>query len=226
MRIWHISDTHGFHDWVDVPDNIDLVIHTGDASNYRDPYRNEHEFRKFLTWFDELPIENKVYVAGNHDSAIEKGLITKDNFDMLMIHYIENTWKEVCGLKIWGSPTCPTYGNWCFMKARHKLYQLWENIPEDTDILITHTPPKGILDYSYNINNTVERCGCSALKNRVLKVNPRAHLFGHIHNCKDIINAGILKLNKHETIFSNGTIVTDGRFGEPDYINNGNIIEL
>ena len=33
MKIWHISDTHTFHGLLDIPENIDMVIHSGDATN-------------------------------------------------------------------------------------------------------------------------------------------------------------------------------------------------
>jgi hypothetical protein len=49
-------------------------------------------------------------------------------------------------------------------------------------------------------------------------------LFGHIHNCKDIINAGMQKLSICDTWFSNGSVVTDGKFGKLS--SNGNIIEI
>ena len=81
MKIWHISDTHTYHGFLNMPDDVDLVIFSGDCSNVRDPYVNEHEVRNFITWFDRLDIKHKVFVAGNHDTSIEKGLITKDNFE-------------------------------------------------------------------------------------------------------------------------------------------------
>jgi Icc-related predicted phosphoesterase len=53
----------------------------------------------------------------------------------------------------------------------------WENIPEDLDILITHMPPKYILD----TNPSGEHCGCSQLAEKVKLVKPKYHVFGHIH---------------------------------------------
>jgi Icc-related predicted phosphoesterase len=67
-------------------------------------------------------------------------------------------------------------------------------------------------------------CGDKSLLNRVLEVQPAYHLFGHIHNHKDIINAGIQKLSKYDTWFSNGSVVTDGKFGFLS--SNGNVFEI
>ena len=86
-------------------------------------------------------------------------------------------------------------------------------------------PPKGILDLSYDRSHRLERCGCSALRNHILnRIKPRLCLFGHIHNRHDIINAGTLKLSDYDTVFSNGSVVTDGKFGRLS--SNGNILEI
>ena len=89
MRIWHISDTHTFHNLLTIPQGIDIVIHSGDCSNPRDPYTNEPEVRDFIHWFKSLPIQHKIYVAGNHDTSIEKKLITKKDFQDYNIIYLE-----------------------------------------------------------------------------------------------------------------------------------------
>ena len=75
MKIWHISDTHGYHDLLEVPSGVDMVIFSGDCANVRDPYRNEHEVRTFLIWLHSLDIKYKIMVAGNHDSSIERRLV-------------------------------------------------------------------------------------------------------------------------------------------------------
>ena len=225
LVIWHISDTHGFHNLLDVPDNIDLVIHSGDGSNYRDIYKNQPEFDDFLHWFKQLPIRYKIYVGGNHDTALEKNLFdVKKQMEDFGIIYLENSDVTLEGIKIWGSPHTPQFGEWVFMKARQKLDKVWKYIPDDTDIIVAHGPPKGILDSTFDFTNSIERCGCNALKNRVLKVEPYLCLFGHIHNNKDIINAGTLKLSNYKTIFSNGSVVTDGKFGTLS--SNGNVLTV
>ena len=225
MKIWHISDTHGFHSMLDIPSDIDMVIHSGDGSNSREVYTNEIEFQDFLYWYSRVPAKYKIFVAGNHDSAVEKNLFNvKKQMEDSDIIYLENSDVTIEGIKIWGSPHTPSFGNWSFMKARAKLDGIWKSIPDDTDIIVTHGPPKGILDSSFDHNNNIERCGCNALKKRILDIQPTLVLFGHIHNCKDIINAGTLKLSAYDIIFSNGSVVTDGKFGTLS--SNGNILEI
>lgn len=225
MKIWHISDTHGYHNLLtDIPE-VDIVIHSGDCSNPRDPYRNEPEVIDFIHWYKSLPIKHKIYVAGNHDTSIEAKLIRPSNFEDYNITYLENEMIEIEGIKILGSPYTPRFGDWAFMKDRAKLDRIWRrSINEDVDVIITHGPPKGILDLAFDRNRNLERCGDKSLLNRIKEVKPKLHLFGHIHNNGEIENAGTRKINGLDTIFSNGSVVTDRRFGE--LTSNGNIFEI
>jgi Icc-related predicted phosphoesterase len=225
MKIWHISDTHTYHDLLKVPIAIDMVIHSGDCSNPRDPYNNEPEVREFIDWYKELSPKYKIYVAGNHDSSIEKKLVTKKDFEDNGIIYLENDYVTIEGLKIFGSPYTPNFGNWSFMRDRNKLDRFWRDaIHDNTDIVVTHGPPKGILDKSENRDHQLECCGDKSLLNKLLEVQPAYHLFGHIHNGGDIINAGLQKLSICDTFFSNGSVVTDRKFGKLS--SNGNILVI
>lgn len=225
-KIKHISDTHGYHSLLEIEDDIDIIIHSGDFSNFRDFYKNEPEARDFLNWYANVPVKHKVLIAGNHDAypaTFNKAFrsICKE----LNIIYLENKDVEIEGLVIWGSPITPSYGDWHFMKDRAKMDAFYKNIPSEADIVVTHGPPKGILDLSYSPVGTLEFCGCKSLRNHILnRVKPKLHLFGHIHNCDDILNQGTMQINGCETIFSNGSVVTDRKFG---YLSsNGNTFEL
>ncbi len=225
MKIWHIGDTHTFHELLEIPEGIDMVIHSGDCSNPRDPYSNEPEVRRFIDWFAGLPIKHKIFVAGNHDTSIEKGLVTKADFNNHGIVYLENETIEIEGIKIFGSPYTPQFGQWAFMKARNKLDRIWGKAIEDgTHIIVVHGPPRGMLDLSYDRDGRMEYCGDKSLMNKVKEIEPKLMLFGHIHNCDDIINAGTRTIPGLDTIFSNGSVVTDRKFGKLS--SNGNIFKI
>ena len=227
MKILHISDTHGFHN--DFPkdrfDGIDMVIHSGDCSNSRLLNHSILEITNFLNWYEMLPVAYKIFVAGNHDTAIARRNIREADIEARGIMYLENESVEIEGLKIWGSPITPTFGDWSFMKARDKTHEVWDTIPVGTDIIVVHGPPKGIRDLSLDRENNLEMCGDKALGKRINIINPQAVLFGHIHNCKEIINQGICKHHGSRTLFSNGACVEDGRF-DRGLTSFGNIIEL
>lgn len=173
MKIALISDTHVRHDWIAVPD-ADMVIHAGDFSGRG----RLEETTVFLKWFTELPHTHKVLIAGNHDFIAEKD---PELFRTLIpdtVHYLENSAIEIEGLKIWGSPITPWFYNWAFNRNRGaEILPYWQAIPSETDILITHGPPAGILD----IVDDGTRVGCEDLRNEIRRVQPRLHVFGHIH---------------------------------------------
>ena len=224
MKILHFSDSHGLHRQLEIPEGIDLIIFSGDESNHRNPVLNEPESRDFLEWFAQLKAEHKVMVAGNHSTAIEKRLVTKAEIEKMGICYLENEEVSIDGLKIWGSPFSPTFGDWAFMKSRGKLPLLWEQIPKDTDIVVTHTPPMGILDLTYDLHCQLQFCGCRNLLKQIRRIHPVLHLFGHIHNQKEIHNAGSTTLSGSQTIFSNGCVVTD--FKLDSLSSHGNVFNL
>lgn len=223
-RIWHISDTHSYHRLLTIPENIDIVIHSGDESNYKDQYQNEPEFRDFILWFANLKIKHKVFIAGNHSSFIfhnkkEVNKICKD----LNIIYLENDWTLIDGISIWGSPITPNFGNWWFMKDRSKMDKLYSSIPEWIDVVVSHGPPQKKLDLSYDRDGRLEYCGCKSLANHIEnRIKPALVCFGHIHSSQNCINAGILYMNN--IYYSNGSVVTDNKFGK--LTSNGNIFEI
>ena len=75
MKVWLISDTHGKENELIVPNDIDMVVSSGDGGTYKHPRHCKPDLEKFLAWFNTLPVKHKVYVPGNHDTAMEKGLI-------------------------------------------------------------------------------------------------------------------------------------------------------
>ena len=247
MKIWHISDTHTFHGLLQVPENVDMIIFSGDCSNPREPIVNRNEVLDFIEWMKSLDIKHKIFVAGNHDTSIERNYVKKQDFVDAGITYLENDWIEIDEnsgwasladsgeigstivppkrIKVFGSPQTPSFGNgWAFNKKREKMHEHWKHIPDDIDIIVTHGPPKNILDLSYDRDNNLECCGDSALRKRIIEIKPKLVCFGHIHNNEDIVNAGTMKLSNYDTVFSNGSVVTDGKFGKLS--SNGNIFKL
>jgi hypothetical protein len=96
------------------------------------------------------------------------------------VYYLENTSVEIEGLNIWGSPYSPTFGyGWGFNVNRgYDAAQIWNQIPLDTDIVITHSP---IYGYNDRTSNTNENVGCADLYHRLHEVKPHLHFAGHIH---------------------------------------------
>jgi Icc-related predicted phosphoesterase len=199
MKIWFISDTHGFHKYFHVP-QADMVIHCGDEANYSDPALNAPESQKFFEWYSELSIATKVFVPGNHSTAIQAGLVDIPDNVIMLNH--ESAFVE--DIHIFGSPYTPAYGHgWAYMRKRNRMAAVWDSVPE-CDILVTHGPPKGILDLTEDRDGRLVQAGCKSLRNRVHELQPKIHAFGHMHSESGIDNFGILEIpNKFRTRFIN-----------------------
>lgn len=82
-------------------------------------------------------------------------------------------------MRIWGSPYSSMFHNWAFMEEEEQLAARWAKIPEGTDILITHGPPLGVLDQVRRFPQP--HVGSESLMRRFVEVQPKLHVFGHIH---------------------------------------------
>lgn len=184
IRLVIISDTHGKHSQIkhalgDMPEG-DILIHGGDVSNVGDLW----DIERFINWFVSQPYDHKVFIAGNHDFGFEREshacatIIEEKKEKNWGINYLEDNSVEIEGLKFWGSPVTSPFCGWAFNKEQDYRAQLWETIDDDTDILVTHGPPRDILDFSKFGN---EHCGCPYLRIKTMKVKPLVHIFGHIH---------------------------------------------
>ncbi len=174
MQIICISDTHNFHNEVIVP-NGDVLIHAGDATSMG----STEEVAAFADWFGNQPHKWKIFVAGNHDWLFQKD---KDLAESVIgtygIIYLRDWGCSIEGINFYGSPWQPEFCNWAFNLPRdgNEIQQKWQAIPQNTDVLITHGPPFGILDEESG------RCiGDRCLRERVLHIKPALHIFGHIH---------------------------------------------
>lgn len=197
MKILHISDTHGSHRLLrDLPE-ADVVVHSGDFCMIG----SEQEAIDFLNWFCDLPYHHKIFICGNHDDCLYGANI--DGLDN-NVHYLCNSGIEIEGVKFYG---VPMFMGDCITERQCRNYN---NIPNDTDVLITHSPVYGILDYDDGINY-----GSEDLLSVITLVSPIVHLFGHIHKQHGITSIGT-------TTFSNGAIMNE------DYskLNQPNILEF
>lgn len=176
IKIVALSDTHKKHKQIPIPPG-DILIHAGDMTSLG----NWYEFISVGNWMRNLKeqFKHRIMIAGNHDFGFEFNAkaILRDHFDRDII-YLQDTGIELAGLKFWGSPWVPQFYNWAFMDEDAVLERYWAQIPLDTNILITHGPPYGILDQE----SAPRRCGSMTLLNRIQQLTQlKHHIFGHIH---------------------------------------------
>jgi len=194
MKLVLMSDSHGAHNAIPVP-NGDIFVHAGDFSGMG----REEEVKSFAEFLRKLPHKHKIVIAGNHEVSFERNREEAEKWLGDSCTYLNNSGVTVEGLKFWGSPVQPFFDNtntWVFGVHRPEIKDVWDKIPENTDVLITHGGPYGILDKLVNGENV----GCPYLLTAVKKIKPKLHVFGHIHEAMGIkmldgtlfVNAAIL----------------------------------
>lgn len=216
VRIVHISDTHMQHDTFQplIPKG-DILIHSGDFTSisfrrHFDKHDLDNSIAHIDSFFEKLPFKHKVFVAGNHEisfSVKHRDYIVNN---LKHVTYLQDSGVLVEGINIYGSPWNPkrwySHANGFAKKWGH-FEQYWDAIPSDTDILVTHTPPSGIMDLAtkkFKVLNLFssdeglcqvctethprqEHWGCRRLRQTVFdRVKPFLHLFGHVHESNDI----------------------------------------
>lgn len=185
-----ISDTHGQEP---VLPGGDILFHAGDLSVHG--YRVE--IIKALNYLHEQKDKYKhiILTPGNHDLWAERHPEEfKQACTAAGIILLINDGIVIEGKKIWASPVTPVYHNWAFNQGEGDRRLLWSNIPRNLDVLLTHSPPYGVLDQAND-----KRLGCIPLRDRVREVKPTYHLFGHVHE-----SPGTTTKKDSPTIYING----------------------
>ena len=176
MRILHLSDTHGLHSQIGRLPEADVIVHSGDFTHYG----TEKECLDFLNWFIALPYKHKIFVVGNHDLC----LYDADNIEDLPanIHFLQDRGATVDRVRFYGTG---------FMHYRA--------VPPDTQVLVTHEPPLGILDREESLG--IGEYGSTEIRKQVSALPAlRLHLFGHSHN-------GYGLYQENGVTFSNGALM-------------------
>jgi Icc-related predicted phosphoesterase len=181
LRIVLISDTHECHRNVNVPDG-DILVHAGDFTLFSQSYA---AIRDFNVWLGELPHRYKLVIPGNHEYFLEEDRSSRSLLSNATLLIDESI--EIEGLRFWGSPTTPLYGVAFGLSEATDRRNAYARIPGDTDVLITHTPPYGLLDVNLH---TGSHEGCSELFEAVKRIQPSLHVFGHIHGAHGTLMAG------------------------------------
>jgi Icc-related predicted phosphoesterase len=229
MKIAVFSDTHNGHKQVELPE-CDIAIFAGDATSVG----HKHEVESFLNWYGkQKQCKHKVFIAGNHDKSFDKRFyhsyedhdLFKENEHLgkpgwlvemidraralFNIHYLENNSVMLEGLKIWGSPITPSFYRqyWAFNADRNEEIQsYWNQIPTDANIIVTHGPVHGKLDF---IPESSEHAGCVDLKAKIEEIKPMMFVCGHIHSGRDVYNTD-------KTLYVNASIMDNSYHKQGD----------
>lgn len=203
MKIVAISDPHTMHKLVTIPE-CDVLICSGDISTRG----YKQEIINFLNWFDAQPATHKIFIAGNHDFFFDSQWRahttvgaerhkhvnkTEEEINELLVEYpniiyLNDSGVTIDGVNFWGSPVQPWFHDWAFNRDEEGIKPHWNLIPENTNILITHGPPRGYGDQTVR---TYEKVGCKSLHKAIWNnPNIKVNIYGHIHEGYGVIQDG------------------------------------
>jgi Icc-related predicted phosphoesterase len=203
VRFVCISDTHGHHRDLDLPEG-DVLLHAGDMTQKG----LRSEIQDFNSWLGDIShiFKHIVVIGGNHDLSLEADL-AQGNQEPLLTNCILLNHESVLvqGVQIFGSPLEPRIGRKyiAFVRDAAQLEDDWNDVPLNTDIILSHAPPYGHGDRMWGLKHA----GCTSLLHACERVKPRAVVFGHIH-----AGYGVTNMNAGTTVCINAASMKLSRF--------------
>lgn len=179
LKCCHISDTHDTFQDISmlVPEDTNIVFITGDVTYHGKP----EELDRLSVYLKKIvaKVDHVVLIPGNHEKGCEANpQLWIDTMKSIGVNFLIHESIEIEGYKMFGSAWTPYFGGWAFNYHRVSGREKWKNIPSDTEILLTHGPRYGILDFVHG-----ENVGCPDLGNKIdyELSDLKYHMFGHIH---------------------------------------------
>ena len=206
MSVACISDIHGVELHKEFMPKADILVIAGDATK-RGCHREFLDFAKNMeTWSGNYG--HIVYTPGKHDTALEH---YPDRYiDMLCdkntnLNVLINSDIVLCDLHIWGTPYSKYDPLWSFTERDNQRKYLTSHIAPNTDVLVSYSPPLGLLDIEkYSNSGNYCNVGCQFLLHALKTLQPKLHAFGKSH-----VNYGVGYYNKKKTIYANGSLMCD-----------------
>lgn len=209
MKIVAFSDSYGRNP-VNLPDG-DVLICTGNFTRFGDI----REITEWYQWFASQPHPHKILVYGNHEvstdiychkrnspwkvwSCPDEEIVTPG--PPPGVHLLHGTGVTIDGVRFWGHPGLPPAREgvptradnfYCAhqFETEEESTACWATCPTDVDVMVTHAPPHGVLDYQrgHHVGNIELR---TAIDERI---KPQVHVFGHVRDCPGIFECGFRK---------------------------------
>lgn len=195
MRIVAMSDLHGDLPRTDSFEPCETAFICGDVSPLNIQANNRKMKRwlsgTFKPWCEALPCDKVYFIAGNHDwvalrdSEFMRAMFPKDGKVVYLFHEpIIHTSKEGKDYRIFGTPFCKQFCNWAFMEEDDELQKLYQSIPYDLSVLLSHDQPFGygdviLQDIEWNEGDHI---GNKPLLEAVFVKQPKYMFCGHLHS--------------------------------------------
>lgn len=206
MILCAVSDLHG--QLPEIPE-CDVLIIAGDicpVDNHRPDYQSHWLKTKFNKWLNIIPAKRIIATWGNHDFIGESKnsyLVPKLPWNLLVDSKI-----TIDGINFWGTPHQLPFFDWAFNLTEPELLKKYADIPKNTQVIISHGPPKGYGDLAPaypTINRfAMENVGSVSLLEKILEINPLLVITGHIHNAY-----GVYLIPETNIVVANASILNE-----------------
>ena len=232
IKIAAISDMHGMLEGLD-PRGCEICVIAGDFSEQtgfgRVAMKAQRDWihDEFFEWIGRFPDTTFIVVAGNHDLCLDPAMTSRYSGENWKIEWPSNVkylcdfGVEVYGLKFYGTPWVPIINYmWAFEAEHEKLKTVFSAIPENIDVLVTHSPPRlpGYLgDVSLEFGADSDKFGSSELADAIFEKKPRRVFCGHIHSGShdpfmfgDTVVQNVSRVNEsYEVAYEPAVVVAD-----------------
>lgn len=218
MKILALGDTHNKHcdltqhiqQVLQSDPDISVIVHTGDATHTQDPFTNRQQFREFANWFCGFEVPYRILVPGTHDVSLPTYPYLCSEFPFMKV--LVHQGLVIDGITFFGSPFTPSYHTWAYDVDRNTSHTYWSQVPDTTDVLITHGPAYGIGDKTIMgvPKGEIKSLGDAHLLARIKQIEPKCHIFGHFHDNADQIlikNYGTYEIPELKTQFYNVSVL-------------------
>ena len=196
-----VSDTHGFQDDLPLPNgrdvlpDADILLHLGDFAIDDGPVQDH--LQKFDQWISKQPHATKIVIRGNHDPK-------QLNF-------------PISGAICLTRPQSVMIKGYSFYFVPFTRSLTTRAIPRSCDVVVSHVPPKGVLDQHYASGRNV---GCMTLKRGASRMKggpPALWLCGHIHEGRGSTRHSFVNGNDKETLVINAANANPGLAASLDH---------
>jgi Icc-related predicted phosphoesterase len=169
----------------------DVLIVAGDCTSND----STNAWKNYFDWFLCQKYRKKFMIAGNHDNYCKYWTNSSGFVEEIVkqgkefFTYLCDSGEEFEGIKFWGSPWSLWFDGInphckAFTGTDEHIKSKFDRIPNDVDVLITHTPPYEILDEVFDhYIEEIMNFGSKSLLEAINRVKPKINIFGHIHEC-------------------------------------------
>lgn len=215
-----VSDLHGYYPELR---GGDLLIVAGDLT----ATDSDRDWCDFEIWLMEQPYKLKIMIGGNHDNflaSMDEHHMWKYWDKIPFVTYLCDSGTEFEGLKIWGSPWTRTFEGMnphCkafTLDTEEELAEKWALIPDGVDIVVTHSPPFGLLDWispRHDEKGRPKNVGSHSLLRRIGQIDhegdgkERFLVCGHIHGARGVADYYSWKYDRNNWKIVNASYVDE-----------------